>query len=513
MTEILLKNASVITMDAAQPSAESVLVSGDRIQLVGSSVGVKSAAGAGVKVIDCQGKTVIPGFIDAHIHLFSLLKKLLSVDVSPAAVTSIADIKQAIKRKAAGTPAGTWISGTDYNEFYLAEKRYPNRWDIDQAAPDHPVVLSHRSLHACVLNSLALELAGIDIYTEEPPGATIERDSTTGEPNGILYEMLNDIRGRVVPPMTDSELDEAAGMANIQFLSNGITSFQEATFRNDPDRWDTVKMLKAAGKLQSRVNMMAGTDFWQKFQESGIVAGYGDKDLRLGVVKIMVTQTSGKLHPTPDELKRIALDIHRAGFQLAFHAEEQDVIAAVIDTLQYIDGELPVVGRRHRIEHCTECTPRLLEKLAGSDVVIVSQPPFVYYSGERYLATVKPDILPWMYRIKSPLESGLVVAGSSDTPVVPHNPLIGIYAAVTRKTESGQDFYPEEAVTPHQALAMYTINAAYSAFEEDTKGSITPGKLADMVVLSDDPTRVPPEEIRDIKVDMTILGGEVVWEN
>lgn len=145
-------------------------------------------------------------------------------------------------------------------------------------------------------------------------------------------------------------------------------------------------------------------------------------------------------------------------------------------------------------------------------MVIVNQPPFIYYSGERYLATVAPDILPWMYRIRSPMESGLVVAGSSDTPVVPLNPLLGIYAAVTRKTESGQDFQIEEAISPHQALAMYTLNAAYAAFEEDTKGSITPGKLADMVVLSDDPTRVIPEKIKDIKVDMTILGGEVVWE-
>jgi predicted amidohydrolase YtcJ len=510
--DIILKNVNVITMDAGNPSAEAVAISGDKILLVGSNAEAATAIGAGTRIIDGGGKTVIPGFIDAHLHLFSLMKKLLSVDLGPAVVSSIEDIKQAIHRQAESTPPGKWISGTDYNEFYLAEKRFPTRWDIDEVAPNHPVILSHRSLHACVLNSLALELAGIGMETPEPPGATIERDPATGEPNGVLYEMLGDIRGRVVPALCEAELDEATGLVNTLFLTNGITSFHEATYRNDPGRWKTVCKLKEAGRLHSRVSMMAGTDFWQQFQESGLVSGSGDNRVRLGAVKVMVTQTAGKLHPPPEELKRLALDIHRAGFQLAYHAEEEDVIGAVIDTLEYIDSIQPVAGRRHRIEHCAEGTPRLLKRLPRLGVVIVNQPPFIFYSGERYLATVASDVLPWMYRIKSPLESGLVVAGSSDTPVVPLNPLAGIYAAVTRKTASGQDFFPEEAVSPLQALSMYTVNAAYASLEEDIKGSIVPGKLADMVVLSDDPTRVPPEQIKDIKVEMTILGGELIWE-
>ena len=509
---IILKNANVITMDAGQPSAEAVAISGEKIILVGGNADVERTIGAGTRIIDCGDRTVVPGFNDAHLHLFSLMKKLISVDLSPAAVSSIEDIKQAIRRKAENTPSGDWISGTDFNEFYLAEKRFPTCRDMDEVAPDHLVILSHRSLHACVLNSLALKIAGIGMETEEPPGATIERDPTTGEPNGVLYEMLGDIRGRVVPAMTDAELDEAAGLVNALFLSNGITSFQESTYRNDPGRWQTVSKLKETGKLRSRINMMAGTDFWQQFREAGLVPGSGDSRLRPGAVKMMVTRTSGKFNPSREELKRLALDVHQAGFQLAFHAEEEDVIEAVIDTLEYVNSILPVIQSRHRIEHCAECTPRLLKRLPELGVVIVSQPPFIYYSGERFLATVEPDILPWMYRIRSPMESGLVVAGSSDTPVVPLNPLAGIYGAATRKTESGQDFQPEEAVSPLQALAMYTVNAAYASFEEDIKGSITPGKLADMVVLSDDPTQVPPEQIKDIKVEMTIIGGEVVWE-
>jgi len=510
--DVILKNANVITIDAGQPSAEAVAISGEKIIMVGCNADVETAAIAGTRIIDCAGGTVVPGFNDAHLHLFSLMKKQISVDLSPAAVSSIEDIKQTIRRKAENTPSGSWISGTDYNEFYLAEKRFPTCRDIDEVAPDHPVILSHRSLHACVLNSLALEMAGIGMETEEPPGATIERDPTTGEPNGVLYEMLSDIRGRVVPPMTSAELDEAAGLVNNLFLSNGITSFQEATYRNDLGRWQTVSELIGAGKLQSRVNMMAGTDFWKQFQEAGLVSGSGDNRLRLGGVKVMVTRTSGKFNPPAEELKRLALDIHRARFQLACHAEEEDVIETVIETLEYVNSIQPVAESRHRIEHCAECTPRLLKRLPELGVVIVNQPPFIYYSGERFLATVEPAILPWMYRIRSPMEIGLTVAGSSDTPVVPLSPLAGIYAAVTRKTESGQDFQPEEAISPLRALAMYTVNAAYASFEEDMKGSITPGKLADMVVLGDDPARVPPEQIKDIKVDMTIIGGEVVWE-
>jgi predicted amidohydrolase YtcJ len=348
--------------------------------------------------------------------------------------------------------------------------------------------------------------------TEEPPGATIERDLATGEPNGILYEMLNDIRGRVIPPMTDAELDEAAGLANNLFLSNGITTFQEATYRNDPVRWEAVKKLTGTGKLKSRAVMMPGYNFWRKFKEMGLVSGSGDIRLRLGPVKVMVTRTYDKFNPPPEELKRLALDCHQAGFQMAFHAEEADVIETVIDTLEYVSGVKSVIKSRHRIEHCAECTPRLLGRLPELGVVIVTQPPFIYYSGERYLAAVEPDTIPWLYRIRAPIESGVVVAGSSDIPVVPLNPLVGIYAAVTRKTESGQDFQHGETISPQKALAMYTVNAAYASFEEEIKGSITPGKLADMVVLSDDPTRVPPERIKDIRVEMTIIGGEVVWE-
>lgn len=510
--DIVLRNANVITMDAVQPSAKLVAITGDRISLITDNDELESVAGSNTKVIDCQGKTVVPGFNDAHLHIFSLLRKLLSIDLSPSAVNSIADIKEAIRRRGKDTPRGTWLSGTDYNEFYLAEKRCPNRWDIDKVAPDHPVVLSHRSLHACVLNSRALSLAGINRETPEPPGARIERDLSTGEPNGILVEMLGYIRSKVMPPFSDAELDEAFALADLHFMSHGITSFQEATYRNDLKRWQTVRRYKDAGTLHSRVSMMTGPETRIEFQKAGLITGSGDQDLRLGAVKIMVGEAAGQDELTQEELNNLVLECHNAGFQLAFHAITESAIGAAIAALEYVDDHSSIVQRHHRIEHCSECPPYLLERLKKLGVVIVTHPATIYYNGERYLATVDPGQLPWLYRIKSPMESGVVVAAASDAPVIPIDPLAGIYGAVTRRATSGQLLLPEEAVTPQQALTMYTVNAAYASFEEDIKGTIAPGKLADIAVLSDDPTRVHPEQIKDIRVEMTIIGGEVAWE-
>ncbi len=507
VADIILKNARVMTMDAARPVAGLVAVNGDSISFVGSRNELDSVVGVGTRVIDCGGRAVLPGFNDAHLHLFSLVRKELGIDLSPASVRSIADIKEKIREKAQRTPPGTWLSGTGYNEFYLAEKRSPTRRDIDEAAPDHPVVLSHRSLHEGVLNSLALSLAGITGDTEDPPGGRIERDPATGEPDGIIVGMLGPIYREIMPPLSDAAWHEGIARVNRHFLAAGLTSVQDATASNGLERWETVCSLILNGHLRSRMTLMAGAPYWKDFQAVDLKTGSGDNLMRLGSVKIMP-----EVRPDQAELNELALDAHRAGFQLAFHAVAESTVAAAIEALEYIDRHSKIKGRRHRIEHCSECPPHLLERIKKLGVVIVTQPPFIYSSGERYLATVPASQLPWLYRIKSPLESGVVVAGSSDAPVAPLDPLVGVSAAVTRRAESGQVLLPEERITVNQALALYTINAARASFEENIKGSISPGKLADMVVLSHDPSQIPPEQIKDIKVEMTIIGGEVVWE-
>ena len=241
--DIVLKNANVITMDSLMPRSQAIAISGDKISFVGGNQEAAALTGAKTKVIDGAGKTVVPGFNDAHLHLFSLMRKLLSIDLSPAAVRSIADIKEAVRRKAVKTPPGTWISGTDYNEFYLEDKRCPTRWDLDEAAPDHPVILSHRSLHACVLNSLALSLAGINAETPEPPGARIERDLATGEPNGILINMLSYIRAKVMPPFSEAELDEGIALANELFPVLRDNLGAGCHLQQRYDRWETLQNL------------------------------------------------------------------------------------------------------------------------------------------------------------------------------------------------------------------------------------------------------------------------------
>ncbi len=510
--DLILKNANVVTVDPGQSSAELVAIKGDKILLVGTNERLESVSGAKTKVIDCHGKTVVPGFNDAHCHTFSFVRKLLSIDLSPLSVSSIDEIKAVISRKAQNTPAGQWLTGTDYNDFYLAEKRHPTRWDIDEVAPHHLVVLSHRSLHACVLNSLALSLAGITGETPEPPGGLIDRDINTGEPTGILFDMLGYIREKVMPPLSEAELTNGIVLANQHYLSHGLTSLQDATFINDFSRWQTFRHSQDTGQLKSRVYMMCGMETVSQFQEAGLVLGSGDNQLRLGAVKMLLSEARGRLYPPQSELDQQVFNAHRAGFQLAIHAVQQSTVKAAILALEHAHSQLPQAGRRHRIEHCSECSPHLLRRLKKLQAVVVTQPPFLYYSGERYLATVPADRLQYLYRIKSLLNSGLVVAGSSDSPVVPDNPLVGIYAAIVRQAQSGQQLLPEECISASQALAMYTINAAYASFEEGIKGSITQGKLADMVLLSDDPTKVPPEQIKDIKVEMTIIGGKVVWE-
>ena len=510
--DLILKNANVITVDADQSRAKLVVIKGDKIVRVDASQAEKMVVGADTRVIDCRGKTLLPGFNDAHCHIFSLIRKLLSIDLSPSSVSSIDDIKVAIGSKAEHTPLGQWITATDYNDFYLKEERHPTRWEIDEVVPDHPVVLSHRSLHACVLNSRALALAGISRETAEPPGGMIERDTDSGEPNGLLLEMLGHIREKVMPSFSEAELNEGIALANQNYLAHGITSLQDATFVNNLERWQQFHRFKDEGRLKSRLYIMTGFELMGQFQQTGLAYGLGDNYLRLGAVKILLNTVGGEIYPEQVELNRQVACAQRGGFQLAIHAVRPEAVESAIVALEEARKQLPAAKLRHRIEHCSECPPHLLERLIDLETVVVTQPPFIYYSGQRYLATVPEERQPWLYRIKSFLTGGLTVAASSDSPIVPDNPLYGICAAVTRQVESGQYLLPEESISVSQALEMYTLSAAYASGEDNIKGSVSQGKLADLVLLSDDPTRVPPEQIKNIKVEMTIIGGEVVYQ-
>ncbi len=506
--DLILRNANVLTMSPRMLGARAVAVRDGRIARVGSEEDVMSA-GTARTVLDCGGKTVIPGFNDAHMHFLACAARMLSVDCSPANVSSIDDIKDRIRERAAAITSGSWIRASGYNEFYLAERCHPTRRDLDEAAPDHPVRLAHRSMHACVLNSAGLRLAGISIETEEPPGGLIDRDLQTGEPNGILFGMNSFINEKLLPPLADAELAEGVRLANRSLVSCGITSIQDATETNGYEEWRLLSGLKARGEIAPRVVMMFGIDALDEITGHGLSPRHGDHDLRLGAAKVVLDETSGRLHPPQDVLNERVMAAHRAGHQVAIHAVEEGTVEAAASALESCHTE---PERRHRLEHCSVCPPPLLERLSALGAIVVTQPAFIYYSGERYLAEVPREQLPWLYRIRSFREAGLRPAASSDCPVVPCEPMAGIYAATTRQAGSGQVLSADEAIPVEDALAMYTIEAARAAFEDESRGSIEVGKLADLVVLSDDPTTMPADELRSVSVEKTIIGGAIVWE-
>ncbi|MCR4393149.1 MAG: amidohydrolase family protein, partial [Dehalococcoidales bacterium] len=408
--DLVLQNAEIITCDRKTPGGNAVAIKGSRIINVGDIADMP--INSKTRLIDCQGFTLVPGFIDSHCHIFAFARKLISLDLSPASVGSIEEIKKIIHRAAESSPRGSWITGTDYNEFYLREGRHPTRWDLDEAAPDHPVIIYHRSLHACVLNSLALKITGITGETEEPPGGMIDRDLETGEPNGILFEMNSYIRSRIPESLTKTEIEQKITLVNQIYLSHGITSLTDASVSNDLEQWYHFKKMKEGNRLQSRLCVMPGCTFLADFVREGLITGSGDEAFRTGSLKIVLSEATGHLNPPQDELNHLVQDASRAGFQVAIHAVEKNTAAAAIQAFESVNRNMSTEKMRFRLEHCSECPPDLRDRLANLHAVIVSQPPFVYYHGERYLAQVPTETRQWLYPFNSLLRNGLIVAAS-----------------------------------------------------------------------------------------------------
>jgi hypothetical protein len=507
---LLLTNANVITFDDRRPRADTVLVRDSRILYVGRKDELELAGLGRATAIDCGGMTLVPGFIDAHCHVLAYASSLLAVDCRPSAVDSIDGIRQALSARTAETPAGQWVRGVGYHESELRDKRHPTRWDLDKAVPHHPVRLIHRSGHACILNSVALALVGISMDTPEPPGGTIDRHRESGEPTGLLLEMDGFLDERI-PSLGEDELLRGLRLAGRSLASMGITSVQDATHTNSTRRWDFLLKLKANENFCQRITMMVGSNHLPGFLDRGSRFGDGDENLNVGAVKFMLTSTTGRIHPSKVELRTAVTLAREAGFQIAVHAIEAEAVDAAVEALAGGPDALPPHGR-DRIEHCSESPPSSLKKLSASGLMVVTQPGFIYHNGHRYISEVSTDVLPWLYRVGSFQEGGLGPAFASDAPVIEPDPLLGIYAAVTRRAASGDTLNAGEKVTALEALRMYTLNGAYAAFQEGDKGTIQAGKLADLVLLDADPTAVEPERIRDIRPVLTMIGGRVVWE-
>ena len=510
--DTVLHNANVVTLDGRNSSAAVVAVREGRVAWTGPAESLGRATGPGVEAIDCRGGTLVPGFIDAHCHLLAYASSLTAVDCRPSAVSTIADIQQALRTRTATAAPGQWIRAFGYDELELVERRHPTRWDLDEASLRNPVRLSHGSGHAVVLNSLGLEAVGICASSSEPPGAVIERGAETGEPSGVLLEMDGYLDGRIPPPAED-ELFRAVGLAGERMLSRGVTSVQDATAANSLDRWEFFVNLRGRRMFGPRVTMMPGATRLSEFTRRGMGFAYGDDLLNLGAAKIMLTATAGSLHPAVDALRAMALEAQSAGFPLAIHAVEPEAVVAAAEAIADARSSGgPGASLRHRVEHCSECPPKAIEALAAAGAVVVTQPGFVYHRGRRYLAAVPPERRRWLYRVRSLREAGICVGFGSDAPVTDPDPLLAIWAAVTRRGRGGELVGGEQAVSVEEALRMSSAAGAFASSQDADKGSIEAGKLADLALLERDPLQVDPDEVRDIRVMKTIVGGHVAWE-
>ena len=505
-------NAKVVTMDDSREAVEAVGMSGGKITWLGTADEAKRRLAGIVRTIDCGGHTLLPGFIDAHLHLAAYASSLVAVDCTPAAVSSISDIKRAVAQEAAKTTTGSWIRGHGYDEFHLVERRHPTRWELDEAAPDHPVRLTHRSGHASVLNTRALEAVGISNDFPEPPSATIDRDPAGGEINGLLLEMEEYLHDHL-PKLPAEEYERGLRLAEETLLSYGITGVQDASATNDLARWSELSKIKADGKFAPSVSMMPGWRHLKDFVDHGLRFGGAGDQVGIGHAKIMLTQTSAKLYPDFRELCAIIEDAHGLGFPVAIHAVEHEAVDAAVNALEPHrakgSGRLPAPDR---IEHCSEITDASLQKLARTKVVIVTQPGFIYHGGDRYLAEVEPERRRLLYRIGSLMRAGVAVAGSSDAPVIDPNPMHGVYGAVARKSASGLAVGVDEKISRLQAIRLYTSTAARAVGRESSGGRIAVGEAADLVLLDKDPTAVSDRELLNTRAVMTLVGGRVVWE-
>lgn len=511
MPDLIFFNANVITLDPGLKKAQLVAVRDGRIIAVTGVNSLGQLRRRHTRMVDCNAKTLLPGFIDAHCHLRATAAREVSVDLSPREnVLSINDIKSKIKKHSQRLKPGTWVRATGYDEFYLSEKRHPTRWDLDEAAADHPVKLVHRSGHAHVLNSLALKLVGITKSTPDPPGGLMDRAPETGEPTGILYEM-NAVLSKRIPPRDESELNRGLMLLNQKWLSQGITSIHDASVQNDLAQWSSFCSLKQREIILPRITMMIGSKSIAKFTKSDFSCPGTHGQLRLGAVKIIIDETTGRLYPPQKELNAMVLEHHRNGRQVAIHAIEENAVESACDAIEFALNNFPRTDHRHRIEHCSVCPRSLSQRIASLGIMVVTQPDFVFHNGDRYRKTVPERQLQNIYPIGSLMKNNVLVAGSSDSPIAPPSPMGGISSAVNRLTDKGNLILPQERISVLQALQLYTTHAARAGFEDEFKGTIAPGKLADMVLISGDPMTVPSEKLKDLAVEMTIIDGKVVW--
>jgi predicted amidohydrolase YtcJ len=516
--DLVLIDGNVLTMDSSQPSAEAVAVKKDRIVKVGTNEEIGSWIGKATKIINLRGRTVVPGLIDSHIHVGDFGKFLTWIDLKDA--NSLKELQRRIRERAQKIPEGRWIIGSGWDQTRFAEKRYPSFRDLDEASPDNPVILYHQCGRVCVVNSKALELAGVTKETRATSGGTIEKDAETGEPTGILRENATDLVWKTIPEPSEEEIIESASLACEKIVEAGVTSIHWIVASST--EISIIQRLRAENRLPLRVYIIAPANILDQQNSSG---SGGNKDRSLGV-KVFVDgslaartaalrepysddpESKGQLLYSQEELNTLVMTAHRANFRLVMHAMGDQAINMALTAVEKALMDLPRKDHRYRLEHASVLNRQLIRRIKELGMTVSVQPKCVISEFSVWSAVERlgSERARWLYPLKTLINEGIRVAGGSDCPMEPLSPLQGIQAAVTR------EFFPEERITVDEALRMYTVNAAYASSEETVKGSIEEGKLADLTVLSGDPRTVPPSKIGDIKVSMTIVGGKVVYQ-
>ncbi|MCS7222464.1 MAG: amidohydrolase [Anaerolineae bacterium] len=532
--DLILFNGRVYTMDPALPFATAVATLGDRILAVGSDSEILHLRYQHTQLLNVRGEAVFPGFIDAHIHFAWWALHQQQVDLSDASSPEQAMAR--VAEQAAQIPPGTWILGGGFDRNAWPGAAWPTRQMLDAIAPQHPVMLHSHDHHSIWVNTLALRLAGVTAETPDPPGGRIVRDPITGEPTGILSESAVQLVQRAVPSPTLSEMIAAIREAQPLAWAAGLTSIHEIHDTDDMMAFRAFQELRRAGELGLRVCQHVPASRLETFVQAGVQSGFGDEWIRIGGVKFFMdgalgSRTADMLEPyigEPDnrgvpvmdkkEMLEQALQASRAGLSVSVHAIGDRANRNILDVLEAVRRDEEINSRRrlrHRIEHVQVLHPADLPRLAQLDVIASMQPVHAtsdMLAAERFWG---PERCRLAYAWRSLLDTGARLAFGSDAPVEPFDVLAGIYAAVTRRRPDGtpgpNGWQPQERITVIEAVRAYTLGAAYASGEEAIKGTLTPGKLADMVVLSRDITACPAEEILSTRIEVTILGGQVVY--
>lgn len=531
--DMILYGGNIITMDAAKPVAQAVAVKGGRILKIGRDDEIQALVGPRTRKIPLRGRTVTPGFNDSHQHLCEVATNLLQVFCGPPAGKSIADIQKIVQREAAKRPPGQWIRGVGYDDTKTSDRRILNRVDLDAVAPDHPVFIQHVSGHWAVTNRKGLEAGGVGEETPDPKGGAYGRDPGTRQLNGILYEqaefpyVYEGLSGNasIIPPFSLAERKKGLRRACTLYLASGITSVTDALV--SPIALETYQEGLLSRDLKVRVYMLIAIEYLPHLKTLGIKTGFGNKWLKVGGIKIIAdgaiagrTAYLSKPYIDKDDrgifvaesvesLEESIWRAHESGYQVCVHANGDQAITHTLDGFEKALRRLPRRNHRHRVEHCTVVNREILGRMKRLKLLAAPFGSYIYHHGEKMIPCYGRERVEMMFAHRSFLDYGIPVSGSSDNPCGPYQPLLAIQSCVTRKSAAGERLAEKQRITVEEAIYLYTMASAYAAFEENIKGSVTPGKLADLVVLGEDPRRVDPDEIKDIPVEMTIVNGEI----